>query len=295
MKSFKMKALALAVLGLGGLVMAGSAFAACPDPTAFTNKGYATPNGPWGGEFVTSSTIAAGTPGLAGTNCKMVVGFTATGGVVPGNARSYVEDDSPQNEPRYRARFYVDLTNLSAQFTNGSQQVRVFQAGASNFPSTSTKTNARAAVVDVTLVGGTPPAFRFNIADSGAPSGYKVVSIPAPTPRGVNRIEFDYNTGAGSACAPGNTKGSFCAWITDGGAASGSDSSPTPTSGIVGSNPYNLSAASFDATGTAGWSGVAFADLGVFSSTGPLQTSPAGTQTIAFDEFDSRRQTFIGQ
>jgi hypothetical protein len=286
-----MKALALATLGLGGLVMAGSAFAACPDPTANSNTGYKVPNGPWGGEFVTNATIASGTPGLANTNCKMVVAFTATGGVVPGNARSFVTDNSPQNEPRYRARFYVDLSGLSSQFTNGSQQVKLFSAGASNFP-----TGASSSVVAVSLIGGAPPAFRFLVADSAQASSYKIITIPAPTPAGVNRVEFDYNTGTGSACAPGNAHGSFCAWVTDGAAASGSDSSPVPAAGSgIGINPYSLGANSFDAAGNTGWSGVVVANLGIFSSTGPLQVSPAGTQSIAFDEFDSRRQTFIGQ
>lgn len=293
MKSFQMKALALATLGLGGLVMAGSAFAACPDPTLNSNTGYKVPNGPWAGEFVTNATIASATPGLASTNCKMVVGFTATGGVVPGNARSYVSDNSAQNEPRYRARFYVDLSQLSNQFTNGSQQLTIFSAGANNFPSTASKANANAAEVQLKLIGGAPPIFRFIVADFGQPSGYRIVSFNAPTPAGVNRIEFDYNTGTGSTCAPGNTNGSFCAWVTDG-AATSAENAPT-TAGLVGPNPYNLSAASFDATGTNGWSGVVFANLGISGASGPLQVSAAGTQLIAFDEFDSRRQTFIGQ
>ncbi len=58
MKSFKMKALSLAVLGLAGFGMAGAAFGqtvtvgsnTCPDPTYKSNQGYATPNGPWAAE-----------------------------------------------------------------------------------------------------------------------------------------------------------------------------------------------------------------------------------------------------
>ncbi len=72
MKSFKMKALALATLGLGGLVMAGSAFAACP--TAVTTAGSSTPGGggAWTSQYISSdATFAIGGPGLNGTSCSL--------------------------------------------------------------------------------------------------------------------------------------------------------------------------------------------------------------------------------
>lgn len=291
MKSFQMKALALATLGLGGLVMAdGTMAATCPDPTANTNQGYATPNGPWSAEVVTNATIASGSPGLASTNCKMVVAFS--GPVpIPGNNISAVQDQSPNNEQRYRARFYVDLSGLSGSFSDGSQQVRLFNALANQSP-----TGSSPAEVTVFLIGGSggsPIAFRFTVADgglNGGTGGFKNITVVAPSPAGVNRIEFDYNAYPGStqqsACESGSANGSFCAWVTDGSTAS-TETSPTAK--------YNLSGNSYDPNGNTGWSGVKIANLGIFSPSPGLQTSSAATQSIAFDEFDSRRQTFIGQ
>jgi hypothetical protein len=288
MKSFQMKALALAVLGLGGLVMAGSAAAAtCPDPTANGNQGYATPNGPWSGEFVTNATIASGSPGLASTGCKMVVGFTPTSGVVAGNSTSFVQDQSPNNEQRYRARFYLDLSGLASQFsTVGGEQLLLMSANASTAPA-----GRNIGVVRAFLVSGNPLAMRFLVADSGASGATKAITVAVPTPAGVNRVEFDYNTYPGatqqSACETGSTNGSFCVWVTDGATAS-TEASPT--------SKYNLLGNSFDPNGVTGWSGVKFANLGIFSPNNAFQVdSTTNSSTFAFDEFDSRRQTFIGQ
>jgi hypothetical protein len=278
MKSFKMKALAVAVLGLAGLGMMGSAFGqTCPDPTANSNQGYATPNGPWGGESVSSATIAAVTPGLDGTNCAMGVALTAS---PASNAKSLVTDNSPQNEPRYRVRFYVDLSHLSSGFATGNN-IRLLNANANTSPPLTSS-----AEVTVLLIGpASGPAFRFQVADPSAVGSFKTITVLAPTPAGVNRVEFDYNTSTGSACAPSNTAGSFCTWVTDGAAATGSDSAPTTT--------YNLGANAFGTTGNT-WSGVKFTNFGIFASNASYRAD-AATQLITLDEFDSRRQTFIGQ
>ncbi len=178
MKSFQMKALAVAVLGLAGLGMAGSAFAACPDPTADGNQGYAQPDGPWSGEVVTNSTIAAGTPGLAGTSCKMVVAFTPSGGVVAGNSTAFVQDQSPNNEQRYRARFYVDFSGLAASFSTGSgsgEQLLLMRADASTAPA-----GRSTAVVRVYLISGSPLNRSFLVADSGAGGQIKTINVTGP-------------------------------------------------------------------------------------------------------------------
>ena len=297
MKSFKMKALAVAVLGLAGMGMMGSAFAVtCPDPTGPNpgdNQGYAQPNGPWFGQTVSGASMVSFSPGLNGTNCQMRVAFVPVGGVTAGSALATVTDNSGQNEQRYRARFYVDLSNLSAQFaTDGSQsQVQLMNAVANSAP-----TGANPSLVRVSLLGGSPPQFRFAVADTGAGGNFKIILVTAPNPTGVNRIEFDYNTGTSSACAPGNAHGSFCLWVNNGADASGADATPVPASvQATHTNPYSLLAGSFDPTGTTGWSGEALANLGISTPSFTLQTSTAASQVIGLDEFDSRRQTFIGK
>ncbi|MDE2085537.1 MAG: hypothetical protein KGI64_11850, partial [Xanthomonadaceae bacterium] len=263
MKSFKMKALALATLGLGGLVMAGGAFAACPDPTAFSNQGYAQPNGPWSGEFVTNSTIAS-TAGLAGTSCAMKVAFTPSSGTVLGNSTAFVQDQSPNNEQRYRARFYVSFSGLTSAFSTATatgETVLLMSSVANLGPS-----GRSPSVVRVYLVGGSPMAIRFLVADSAASNQVKILTAAIPTPGGVNRIEFDYNTYPGatqqSACETGSTNGSFCAWVTDGATAS-IETAPTVK--------YNLAGNSFDSNGVSGWTGVKFTNLGIFAPNNTVQ------------------------
>lgn len=273
MKSFQMKALALATLGLGGLVMAGSAFAACPDPTAFSNQGYATPNGPWSAETVSNATIAS-TTGLAGTTCAMSVSINSA---APSNAKALVMDSSPNNEPRYRARFYVDLTNIASSLVAGDA-VRLLNANANTGPA-----GVSTAEVTVLLIGGSSgAAFRFQVADPGQASFFKTVTVNAANPTGVNRVEFDYNTGTSSTCAPGNTLGSFCAWVSDGTTAAAEG---TPSAS------YNLLASAFGNSGNT-WSGVKFTNLGMFSSNAGFRSHAEG-KAVTLDEFDSRRQTFI--
>jgi hypothetical protein len=284
MKSFKMNALALAVFGLCGLAFAGSAFALCPDPTANGNTGYTTASGgAWhGGETVSSATIAS-TTGLNGTTCGMKVALTAT---PASNGKALVTDDSPNNEQRYRVRFYVDLSHLTTTNTGGS--IRLLNANSVSGPP-----GASTSVVTV-LLGGTKtaPFFRFLVADPGQASLFKAITVNAPTPTGVNRVEFDYNTGTGSLCAPGNAHGSFCVWVTDGAAATGADSTP------VGAPAYPLLANAFGTGAPANnWTGVKLTNFGIFTSNANYRTGAgaAPSQSIVLDEFDSRRSTMIGK
>ncbi|MGA9336035.1 MAG: hypothetical protein WBV39_17270, partial [Rudaea sp.] len=117
MNTFKMKALSIAVLGLAGLGLGGSVFAAtCP--TLTTNTGNSTPGG--GGAWSSQSVGGGGfmdiaTPGLNGTNCELIVNV---GSAPVGNVKAYVSDTSPQNEGRYRARFYFDISALTLTLGN---------------------------------------------------------------------------------------------------------------------------------------------------------------------------------
>ncbi|MBS0571445.1 MAG: hypothetical protein JSS28_12605, partial [Proteobacteria bacterium] len=195
MKSFKMKALALATLGLGGLVMASGAFAACP--TLSTNTGNSTPGG--GGAWSSQSVggggymnIFGGSPGqgLAGTSCVLQVNVGAT--PAP-NVKAYVSDTSPQNEPRYRARFYFDISALT--LTSPNFQVRVLNSFSNTAPGSFNTDEVR-----ITLVGGGAPAIRFNVADAGQSSGFKTITQTLPASgSGHYYAEFDLTTGAGSS------------------------------------------------------------------------------------------------
>ena len=272
MKSFKMKALALATLGLGGLVMAGSAFGACP--TLSTNTGNSTPGG--GGAWSSQSVGGGGfmdivTPGLNSTSCALSVNIGAT---PISNVKSYVSDTSPQNESRYRARFYIDKSALTLSVSN--YQTEIFNAFANTAPGTFNTDE-----IEIYLIGGATPAVRFFVADAGKASGFATITQPLPSSAsGHYYVEFDLASGAGSSSAvscTGGSAGCFRYWVTAEGTAS-SEASPT---GMYSAN-------------NGGWSGIKQANLGLFGTSANFRANNQ-SKNFAVDEFDSRRQTFIGQ
>lgn len=247
--STKMKLLSLAILGLGGIALAGSAAAqSCPStPDAWSSSNV-------GG----NGTMTIGSPGMNSTNCKLEL----TIGTLP-NTRALVTDNSPSNEPRYRARFYLDLSGAVSSLTVPNQQVLIFSSLADNGPPT-----VNTSELYMTLLGsGSGPAVRMYVANG---TSYKIVTVPLPSSSNNQyRIEIDLSQGTGS--------NNFRYWVTDA-AATTNDTSPTGTESV-------------DNTG---WSGVTMTNLGLFTTSAAFRTAVSG-KTIAFDEFDSRRQTFIGK
>ena len=274
MKSFQIKALALAMLGLGGLVMAGSAAAACP--TAVTTVGSTSPGGggAWTSQYIASdATFGIGGPGLNGTSCALSLSIGALS-----NSRAYVVDSSPQNEQRYRGRFYVSLANLT-NFSLSNQTVILFRGNDATAPAQFTSDE-----LVIRLAGGATPTVRFFVSDLNPVSGATQLAIPLPTSATNSyRIEFDIQIGTGTTNASHGcdvmpaTGGCLRAWVTDAATAS-SDTSPD------GSVTVNNS----------GWGGVKTAYLGLSSGAPNYRANHAGA-VVLFDEFDSRRQTFIGQ
>ena len=265
MKSFKMKALALATLGLGGLVMAGSAFAACPTGPTIAQGGA------WSGQSLDSKgstlTIVGGSPGQGydGTSCKLQSSLANNGA-----ATAAVRDDSPSapGEARYRAQFIFDPTNLSG--ANGTNQAVIFLANAQN----SFSGILPMLEIDFAGKGGgsTTSGKRIFIVAACATGGTCGVPVNLPVQNGPNRIEFDLVTGADGT-------GNLRYWVNDAATTGLSDGSPTGTITITGGN--------------AGWVGVKTAFLGM-SSPSTAYRSVNTNINAWFDEFDSRRQTFIG-
>ncbi|MDE2258350.1 MAG: hypothetical protein KGK05_11350, partial [Xanthomonadaceae bacterium] len=171
MKSFKMKALALATLGLGGLVMAGSAFAACPTLASGNVSGGGAGGGAWYAQSITSATMSIVSPGLDSTGCALSIAINS--GAI-GNAKGIVQDNSPQNEARYRARFYINtqaLTNL----TIANEQTKLFNVLASTGPAGLTTEEVAAY-----LVGSSPITVRFLVADTNSPGNTQTLSKVLP-------------------------------------------------------------------------------------------------------------------
>jgi len=272
MKSFTMNALAVAVLGMAGI---GSAMAACPTITQPPTSGSPGGGGAWSSQTIGSTaTMNITSPGLNSTGCALAlsIGGTPTAGV-----KAVVTDNSPQNEPRYRARFYFDKSALT--LSNAGFQMRMFNAFANTAPGTLPTDEIR-----IFLVGS---SVRFQVADVTQPSGYKTITdsaLPASA-NGHYYVEFDLNSGTGSGAVAGATcntcnagdAGCFRYWVTAEGTSS-SDGSATGTCSL----------------NNGGWSGVKVANLGLSSANANFRGANLNAN-FSVDEFDSRRQTFIGQ
>ena len=259
MNSFRMKALSVAVLGLSGLGMAGSAFAVCPTDPAVSGGGA------WSSKSALSGNLAITSPGLAGTACTLQVSINQNATVI---GKAVVTDTSPQDEPRYRARFYISTAEIGAGLTGSNllRNVAILNASATSGPAGKSGEEVR---ISLTGANGVPTV-TFTIADSNQGSGFQQVSAALPVAAGVNRIEFDLQGGA---------TGSFRYWLSNETDVT-TDGAPTGTV-----SPINTTA----------WSGVTQANLGVFAASTNYRSFFSATTHAYVDEFDSRRQTFIGK
>lgn len=248
----KMKVLSLALVGLCGY--AGSAMATCPTgPTAWTSNNVSS-----------DASLAITTPGFASTECKMSISLNS--GALA-NARALVVDDSPNNENRYRASFYIS-TNALTGLTLANQQTKIFNASADTGPA-----GVSTQEISMTLLGsGSGPAIRMLVADASQASKFRTITAVLPASASKTYVvEIDMAQGDGSAA------NNFRYWVTAVETAAPGDANPTGQATVTNN----------------GWSGVTSVNLGVFSTTAGYRTAVA-TQAVAFDQFDSRRQTYIG-
>lgn len=250
----KMKSLSLAVAGLVGFAFAGSAMAQCP----------ALP-GAWSGQSATGGSLATSTPGFSGTNCKLDAQITAN----LGSAAAFVRDDTPAAEDRYRAQFLINVDALTS--LTSSQPVRVFAA------ITDTAAEGVSEVVKLTVYGnaaGTSKTLGILVAGSGAGAIGGFISNGVPLTggtAGVHRVEIDWSKGTGLA-GDGSGAGGVKVWLNN-----TTEASPTLT---VASN-------------NTAWGGVDSAALGLAQAAPGFRANQAN-RIVSFDQFDSRRSTFIG-
>lgn len=213
----------------------------------------------WSSKVQSGGTVAVSAPGYNSTACKMDAALTVN------NAfdQATVVDSSPQNETSYRARFYFnadDITSIGA-----FDGALIFTANAAaSFPAT----NPTQQILKLSLQGGGASGRQLGIIAACNNSGGNTCSVVAPLPAtGTSVIEVQILMGA-------NGVGAVNYWINNN--VSGT---PTGTVTITGGN--------------AGWVGVKEARMGLAGPTLGIRTSHLN-QPAHFDEFDSRRQTFIG-
>lgn len=180
-----------------------------------------------------------------------------------GAARAQVRDDTPANETRYRAQFVFDASALSG--AGGTNQTDIFLANSA------AQFNGLLRLVRMQYGGsgaGTKRLFITAACNNGT-TNTCVGQVDLPTQAGPNRIEFDLTVGA---------SGTLRYWVTPLATAT-SDASPTGTITLTGGN--------------AGWVGVDTAFVGLASPSAAYRAVNTGLNAY-FDQFDSRRQTFIG-
>lgn len=255
-----MKTLSLAVLGLAGMSFAGASMAQCPT-TIGANQ---TPAGVWSAANQLQSVLSVVTPGLGGTNCMMRTALNQNSSPA---AKANAVDQTPNAEQRYRARF---MMSTSIALTQASRSALIFNVVGPNAPAGGSQ-----AALQIFLTGtGTARGLRALVGDTAQPSQYRTVDIPLPNQAGANRIEIDLTFAAGAG-----TNGQLRYWVTDQATAT-TDGAPTGT--VTGLT-------------NGAWGGVDQAVLGIATASGLYRSNYTNTDFVNFDEFDSRRQSFIGQ
>lgn len=239
----KMKVLSLALVGLCGY--AGSAMAACP----------AVP-GAWHAASQTGGTVTYATGGLDTSECRMDSTITAN----LGSASAFVNDDSPANEPHYRAQFLINADSLVSQ--NSTQPVRIFAAN------TSTPVNGVPDVIKLTMYGnaaGTARVLGISTACTTTAT-FRCATTTPLTATGTNTVEIEWVKGAAGT-------GALRVWVNN--------NTATPT-------------VSLDTTiDNSAWGGIDDAYLGLTAASANFRTAQVN-KPVKFDKFDSRRTTFIG-
>jgi len=253
MKSFKMKALAVAVLGLAGMGFIGSAAAAtCPS----------NPVPPWTSKNALGGTTIINTPGLHSTSCALYTTVNTNAQV--GLTTDTVTDGSPQNEPRYRFRFYFNVDALGTfGALDGVQIANVLSA--TPFPASGGNRVVLGLALAQAADGGV--TLTLQAACNNAATRYRCVqTVPVDLQAGDNMFEADVQTGA---------TGTVRYWINS---TSATEPAVTGTIGPIDNSQ---------------WSVKSFVMGSVSPATTQYITAHHG-QNLIFDEFDSRRQTYIG-
>jgi hypothetical protein len=216
---------------------------------------------PWSQTLLLQGAVSSVTGGYDSTACRLSAALNQNGSPA---AKAGVLDQTPANEARYRAQFIVDASGIT--LTAANRAATIFNViGGTAAPGGTNN------IIQTFLRGdGVGSSVRFLIGDTVQASLYRTVDVALPNQAGANRIEIDLTMGAGT--------GSVRYWVTAV-SASTTDGSPTGSqSGLANS----------------AWTGVDQAVLGLAGASTFWRQNFTNTNFVYFDQFDSRRQTFIG-
>lgn len=170
-------------------------------------------------------------------------------------AAATVRDTTPSNEPRYRVQFLLNVDALTGLGSFEAAYVFSVQSPSAHLGSPF--------VIRASVSGGAARNLNVFTANEGGSGNLSQTTIPLAA--GENVIEMDWQVGAGN--------GRLDIWVNN-------SNSATPTQSLTNLN-------------NSGWGGVDAANLGLAAANNLFRNNHAG-KAVAFDEFDSRRQTFIG-
>jgi hypothetical protein len=273
MKSMQMKALALAVLGLAGM---GSAMAACTNTTPFAAWSSSISGGAnSSGAQLGGTTVA--TTGLHSTSCAMAASFTHAAPSSNGE-EAVVFDNSPNFEQTYRFRFYVDPTAVKSSLST-LNTMSVFAAKSQLAHGSGTPTQQ--GIVQMYLVGGGGNVNLRTYAACSSGDNFLANRCRAASDISLGAVATDFTAGIrieGQVILGAAGTGKVNIWV----GSNTNSAAPDATINVDNSAWY-----------AAGSEGVKQAVMGMFQGSTPFRNA---TQNMAvlFDEFDSRRQTFIG-
>jgi len=215
---------------------------------------------PWSLVSTLQGTASSVTGGYDTTTCRLQTALNQNGST---GAKAFVLDQTPANETRYRAQFVVDVSGLS--LTQANRNVIGFSVLGATAPAGGTSR-----MVFATLTGnGSASILRLSAGDTSQGSQYQQIDVPLPNQAGANRVEIDLTVGS---------PGSLRYWVSN---VSASTVDGTPTGTLSG-------------LANAGWTGVDQATLGLVNANTFYRQNFTNTSFVYFDQFDSRRQTFIG-
>lgn len=215
---------------------------------------------PWSLVSTLQGTATSQTGGYDSTACRLRVALNQNSSPA---AKAFVLDQTPANEQRYRAQFIVDVSGIG--LTQANRNAIAFTALGQSSPA-----GGGNRVIFALITGnGSGSALRIFAGDTNQVSQYQIVDVPLPNQAGANRVEFDLTIGASA---------SLRYWVSD---VSASTSDGSPTGSLT-----NLA--------NTAWGGVDQATLGLSTANTFYRQNFTNTSFVYFDQFDSRRQTFIG-
>ena len=215
---------------------------------------------PWSLVSTLQGTATSQTGGYDSTACRLRTALNQNSST---GAKAFVLDSTPANEQRYRVQFIVDASGIG--LTQANRNVVAMQILGTSIPA-----GGSSRLVRVTLTGnGSAAILRILAGDTNQASFVQSVDVALPNQAGANRVEFDLTIGAAATMKY---------WVSDVATAT-TEGSPTGT---------------FTNLANSGWGGVDQASLGLASANTFYRQNFTNTSFVYFDQFDSRRQTFIG-